>query len=782
MNAMPLRQIGWFGRGHLSALWWIGLAYRRPRVLETAIKDFSRGEALATMLKLFLHSLPYQVIFIALGRWMVFAVLGLPPDMRGLPSDPVGFLFKGAGIGIGVGVLLLTVLGGPSCLMRKDPGVTGWFSAAMVGGLVLGIASGIGYRVGGPVSLGAAGGFATGVASGIMVQIGIQNTGRVFGIGVGIGVLIVAGAIGTQILTMRGETWIVGDGIATGITSGIAFLLTFFRLYYAPLHLVFLWPKLQGRLYPWHPVAWDDVCLFRWPGLHRLLVAFTEHDRLLGWRELARLTDHNRLQRAEVLRAVTILFIREAGSLADLREIDRVLAPLPEGARGYLSQVPRVRELARNVCHEAEQLALSDRALLREVHAGRLSQRIAEFREQVAGLTEPLASELRKAGAAWLARAEELFASAQAARQQNPHEQVFRAGDPVDRRREAFVRRELVLGDLDRQLSLATGCPGLVLYGRRRMGKTTLLRNLVGLVPDSLVPVAVSLQDPRAASSLSAFITYVAEQVSSASRSTATGDGRPANLEEFFQLLDRANAALDTDGRRLLLALDEFEVLDEKLRRSQAEGGFPLELLATLRESIQSHRRIIWVFAGSHEITELTADWTSYLVSARTVEIPLFTPEETRLLLTDPLLHSPLWGGREDERPRLAPEFWGEKGIERIHAEAGGWPHLVQLLAEKALDRVNEEGRDAADAVLFERAIGEAVVAGHNVLHQLLLGECRTEGEREYLEGFRRRDVQALPDDEAVLRTLRRRLLVVEDGGRLRLRVPLMQRWLRERG
>jgi hypothetical protein len=107
---------------------------------------------------------------------------------------------------------------------------------------------------------------------------------------------------------------------------------------------------------------------------------------------------------------------------------------------------------------------------------------------------------------------------------------------------------------------------------------------------------------------------------------------------------------------------------------------------------------------------------------------------------------------------------------------------LVQLLAEKALDRVNEEGRDAADAVLFERAIGEAVVAGHNVLHQLLLGECRTEGEREYLEGFRRRDVQALPDDEAVLRTLRWRLLVVEDGGRLRLRVPLMQRWLRERG
>ncbi len=28
-------------------------------------------------------------------------------------------------------------------------------------------------------------------------------------------------------------------------------------------------------------------------------------------------------------------------------------------------------------------------------------------------------------------------------------------------------------------------------------------------------------------------------------------------------------------------------------------------------------------------------------------------------------------------RPRFTPGFWGEGGIERIHAETGGWPHLV---------------------------------------------------------------------------------------------------------
>ncbi len=37
-----------------------------------------------------------------------------------------------------------------------------------------------------------------------------------------------------------------------------------------------------------------------------------------------------------------------------------------------------------------------------------------------------------------------------------------------------------------------------------------------------------------------------------------------------------------------------------------------------LRESIQTHRRIVWLFAGSHAIEELThAEWPSYLIIAR---------------------------------------------------------------------------------------------------------------------------------------------------------------------
>jgi hypothetical protein len=148
--------------------------------------------------------------------------------------------------------------------------------------------------------------------------------------------------------------------------------------------------------------------------------------------------------------------------------------------------------------------------------------------------------------------------------------------------------------------------------------------------------------------------------------------------------------------------MDEYENIDQKI----GQGTFPEDLLATFRKSMQSHRRITWIFAGSHEITELdNAPWTSYFVSARTVEVPLFSEKETRFLLTEPLKHSPLW--REDDpghsRPRFELGFWGEDKIESVHSEAGGWPHLVQLIAETVVDLLNDEASRQVTSLLMER-------------------------------------------------------------------------------
>jgi hypothetical protein len=155
---------------------------------------------------------------------------------------------------------------------------------------------------------------------------------------------------------------------------------------------------------------------------------------------------------------------------------------------------------------------------------------------------------------------------------------------------------------------------------------------------------------------------------------------------------------------------------------------------------------------------------------------------ETRLLLTEPLKYSSLWEKDAPNRPHFAPEFWGDSGIERIHQEAGGWPHLVQLIAETTIDLLNQGDSRRVDASLLDHALDAAIVRGDTVLFELLHRESTLPGEWEYLTGFRRHETQHPPSDEVIYTSLRHRLLVENENDDWRLRVPLMVRWLRQRG
>ncbi len=563
--------------------------------------------------------------------------------------------------------------------------------------------------------------------------------------------------------------------------------MTFFRLYYLPLHLYLLWPRLRPESYRSHPVAWDDVCLLPFPGLDRLLVAYAEHDAGAGEREIERLIDDYPSQRRAALRARAMLVARRAGDLGDLSRLDEVLAGLPEGDKGFLKETPKLRRRAHEITALQARLNTLDRPFLREPFAALLVKEIETFAHKIGGFQPPLSTEMRRAARSWLERARRQLDTARGAAAREPTHQVFRASDPVDREREAFVQRAGILGELERQVMLATGCPGLLIYGRRRTGKSTILRNLGGFLPPRLTVVELSMQQASAFTSLPDLVGLIAQRVAAALPGLPEIVGLPetvgppetvVDLKGLERFLNQTQEHLDNADRRLLLAIDEYEYLDHKI----GEGVFPEDLLAVVRESIQSHRRVIWAFVGSHGIDELkNASWSSYLVSARTIEVTTFEPAETRLLLTEPLKHSSLWRDTEADRPRFAPGFWGDGGIERIHRQAGGWPHLVQLVAETAVDLLNDTGADSIDSALLERALDHAVARGNNVFLELLEKESRLPGELGYLHAFRAADEQPVPTDQAVARSLRRRRLVSEQAGRFRLRVPLMGRWLRHR-
>lgn len=665
MTPVPLDQLRW--RDHTSALWWLGLLYRRPRQFEETTEAYSRWRKITVAVQLYLHFFPYLVVLCVLSRVVLFGLLGLEAET--IHDTTAASLL--------------------------------WHLETIAGGIAF--------------------------------------------------------------------------GIAGGIAGGIAVL----RAYYLIYHPFFVWPQVRPHWYPYHPVAWDDLCAVPFFRFDRLLVAYTEYAPEAGEAEIERLITSYPSQRLAALRTRTTLLAREAARVTDLTRLSGIVERLPEGDSGFLGQTPSLRDLVHEIVTLQIRLDTLTRPILREPTAQLLTTTIENFRHQISGFHEPLASEFRAAATQWLALAQRRLQETRAALTAEPQPQVFRAGDPVNRDQEAFVPRDAVVGALDKQIMLSTGCPGIILYGRRRMGKSTVLRNLTGFLPTNVVVVALSMQNPEAFTSLASFVSLIAKQLRAALPDNELPSVVQEDLPGLFRLLTHENQRAEDAGRRVLLAIDEYENIDNKI----AAEVFPQDLLATVRESIQSHRSLTWLFAGSHQITELTAaPWTSYLVSARTIEVPSFTLAETRLLLTEPLKHSSLWEKNATNRPYFTPEFWGDGGIERIHHEAGGWPHLVQLIAETTIDVLNDEGNGAVSSSLLERALEKAIVSGDTVLTELLRRESQLPGEWEYLSKFRARETQPPPSDEAVYMSLRRRLLVENRDGEWCLRVPLMARWLRERG
>ena len=217
-------------------------------------------------------------------------------------------------------------------------------------------------------------------------------------------------------------------------------------------------------------------------------------EELRGESEIERLLDSYPAQRQQALRAKTILIARKVARLSDLTRMDDLLTNLPEGRKGYLAETGGLRQKALEISKLQAQVDTLDRPFLAEPFAQLLVKTIGEFESQIAGAREPLSTEFRRAARSWKQRAREQYEQVRAATSRQPTQQVFRAGDPVNRDLEAFLFRGGPTGELERQVMLASGCPGLVIYGRRRMGKSTLVKNLSAFLPPKVKVVYLSMQ------------------------------------------------------------------------------------------------------------------------------------------------------------------------------------------------------------------------------------------------------------------------------------------------
>jgi hypothetical protein len=243
----------------------------------------------------------------------------------------------------------------------------------------------------------------------------------------------------------------------------------------------------------------------------------------------------------------------------------------------------------------------------------------------------------------------------------------------------------------------------LLLTGQRRCGKTSLLKQLPLKLDKRYVPVYIDGQqlgiDPGMTNLFFALSRVIAESL------TATGVKVAAPTRESFepapsqvfelQFLAEAKAALGE--RRMLLAFDEFEELEMRVRR----GNLDPTIFPFLRHLMQHSEKLAFIFVGTHKLQELTKDyWSIFFNIAQHKQIRFLDDATASRLIREPVAGYGM--------------VYDDLAVERILRITAGHPYFVQLMCQTLVNFANENQRNFITAddlrgVLDETfALGEA--------------------------------------------------------------------------
>ncbi len=223
---------------------------------------------------------------------------------------------------------------------------------------------------------------------------------------------------------------------------------------------------------------------------------------------------------------------------------------------------------------------------------------------------------------------------------------------------------------------LQTGV-GLIVYGQRRIGKSSILLHLRERLPHDLLPVYLNLQ-MLMAQTTGGFMHAVAKEIvkqinpQSAIRIPQSEEFAREPYLSFNQVLDEIAAQL-AGAQRVLLAFDEFEELEKRV----AAGELDRKIFTYLRGVTQTGSRFSLLFAGLHTLEEMTHDyWNPFFQSVQTVRIAYLSELDSRQLITDPIDQFPL--------------RYDEEAIERIAEVTRAHPYLVQSVCHNLVNRLND--------------------------------------------------------------------------------------------
>ncbi|CAD5923356.1 hypothetical protein PCC7805_00815 [Planktothrix agardhii] len=246
-------------------------------------------------------------------------------------------------------------------------------------------------------------------------------------------------------------------------------------------------------------------------------------------------------------------------------------------------------------------------------------------------------------------------------------------GDPVIGKQ--FIGREDIIKQLEEFWVSTSQLQSVVLFGHRRMGKTSILRNIstrldekVKLAYVNLLTVGNSIQG------VGEVLMAIADSLSDTLQIPPPDDESLINLpyRTFERYLKQIETQLGDTG--LIIALDEFEQIEELIKSDR----IPKDFMGVLRGMVQMSPKIAFALAGLHTLEEMTEDYFNpFFASIIPIRVSFLERATCRYLLANPGEDFPL-----DYKP---------DALDYIYDLTAGQPYLVQLIGFLLVRRYNDQ-------------------------------------------------------------------------------------------
>ncbi|MBD2544327.1 MULTISPECIES: ATP-binding protein [Planktothricoides] len=302
-------------------------------------------------------------------------------------------------------------------------------------------------------------------------------------------------------------------------------------------------------------------------------------------------------------------------------------------------------------------------------------------------------------------------------------------GNPVEG--SLFVGREDILRQLEELWIEANRLQSVVLFGHRRMGKTSILRNINACLEDGVKLAYVNMLNVgNAPQGVGEVLMAICDEIAEIMNIYPPADEDLLKLpyptfRRFLQQVDKVLAESPQtplqkgglreespqtplqkgglreespqtplqkgglreespqnslqkgglrEGKGLIIALDEFEKIEDLINAGKIEPGF----MGMLRTQVQASPRIAFAFAGLHTLEEMTEDYFQpFFASIIPIAVSFLSRGSTAQLLANP---------DEDFILDYQPD-----ALDFIYDLTCGQPFLVQLVGFQLVRHYNQE-------------------------------------------------------------------------------------------